>query len=808
MLKAQAKIRHQHVGDLSSSISLYDPMALPNACGYLWNKHMVAQVNCRGYMVSQFMQPEPSKYSHGPALEAKTFVQPEHPYFSHHPGRFFYIKDNDSQAMFSAPYEPMRVVLDQFEFNVSNSEIRWQINHLDLAVTIVMSLTLDGCIERWSIVIKNQSTRARNISIYPYFSIGYMSWMNQSATFDSDLNAIIADSVTPYQKVEQYFANRQLKDKTFFASLNTPCAWLANQQHFEGAGGLHCPDALLKESLPNKDARYETPVAVMQFNRMLAPGEEARQQFIFGPAKDLAEVDVMRARFLSPELSEQADKAYQQYMALGAGCLTMISENKALDDFVNHWLPRQVFYHGDVNRLSSDPQTRNYIQDNMGMCFIEPERAKRAFLVALSQQLINGAMPDGVLLHDKAQLKYINQVPHSDHCVWLPICLSVYLNETGDVEFLNRRVAFADYYSPQSVIMHIELGLNWLLKERDARGLCYIAQGDWCDPMNMVGYQGKGVSAWLSLATAYALNCWCDLCEEYGLDVDPNTLSGFRSEAAALNRAVNEHLFTGQWYARGITDGGRVFGTAQDKQGKIFLNPQSWAMLSGAAAKHAVAGLVNHVDKQLMTPYGVMMLAPSYTDMVEDIGRITQKHPGVSENGSVYNHAAIFYAFSLYQQQQFDAAYDVLIKMLPSIDRSARTGQLANFIPNYYRGAFHQFEEQAGRSSHLFNTGTVAWFYRCIIEELCGLKGGAKGLTVAPKLPSCLDSISGERKYRGAKISFVIVKDKSIRRLSVVLDGKQLSSNVLPTLTTGAKYHLAIKLPEEVQGNEQKNNAR
>ena len=30
-------------------------------------------------------------------------------------------------------------------------------------------------------------------------------------------------------------------------------------------------------------------------------------------------------------------------------------------------------------------------------------------------------MPDGIILHEAAELKYINQVPHTDHCVWLPI---------------------------------------------------------------------------------------------------------------------------------------------------------------------------------------------------------------------------------------------------------------------------------------------------------------------------------------------------------------------------------------------------
>ena len=76
-------------GSLNSTIELTSPTAMPNCTGFLWNSRMMMQVNCRGYVNSQFMQPEPSKYSHGPGLDAKIFMQPEHKYFTHHPGRFF-----------------------------------------------------------------------------------------------------------------------------------------------------------------------------------------------------------------------------------------------------------------------------------------------------------------------------------------------------------------------------------------------------------------------------------------------------------------------------------------------------------------------------------------------------------------------------------------------------------------------------------------------------------------------------------------------------------------------------------------------
>lgn len=227
--------------------------------------------------------------------------------------------------------------------------------------------------------------------------------------------------------------------------------------------------------------------------------------------------------------------------------------------------------------------------------------------------------------------------------------------------------------------------MQWLLHERDERGLNYINQGDWCDPMNMVGYRGQGVSGWLTIATAYACMVWADICERSGRT---DTAKTFRLAAEEMNALVNQYFWDGEWYARGITDDNVVFGISSDKEGRIFINPQGWALLSGAADEEKRAKLMKSVHEQLETPYGVEKLAPSYTAMREDVGRVTQKHPGTAENGAVYNHAAAFYIYGLYAVGEQDHAYRLLRKMLPGpdIEDIIRRGQLPVFIPNYYRG--------------------------------------------------------------------------------------------------------------------------
>jgi len=774
---------------------LLSPTAMPNSAGFLWNQKMMIQVNCRGYAIAQFMQPEPSKYTYQPLVEGKIFMLPEQPYFAHSPGRYFYIKDEESGELFSAPYEPVRAKLDKFIFSPGKSEIRWQVEHLGIEVLLEVSIPTDDVVELWQLKVKNVSDRPRKISVYPYVPFGFMSWMNQSAVYREDLGAVVGKCVTPYQKLDDYFKNKNLKDLSYFIHERAPDAYEAGRDAFEGEGGIHNPSGTQQALLSNGDALYETPAAALQYRLSLGVGQQEDYRFLLGPAFDDKEIMSVRERYFSDQGFSATKAAYAAYVAKGKGVISIETPDKHFDNFINTWLPRQVFYHGDVNRLSTDPQTRNYLQDSMGMSFIAPEVTKKAFLWALAQQEESGAMPDGILLREDAELKYINQIPHTDHCVWLPVCLRSYLNETNDYAFLETPVKDWKGDHVATVFERITAAMRWLLKDRDERGLNYIAQGDWNDPMNMVGYKGKGVSGWLSVATAYGLNLWAEVCVHLGRHDIAKELS---EGASHINAAVNDKLWDGDWYARGITDDNVRFGVSTDEEGRIFLNPQSWALMAGTPTVEQQQKLLKAVDEQLDTPYGVMMLAPAYTAMRDDVGRVTQKHPGAAENGSIYNHASAFYAWGLCCIGDADRAFDVIRKMIAGPDEAdyVQRGQLPLYIPNYYRGAYYQYPRTAGRSSQLFNTGTVSWVYRSVVEGLLGLTGCAEGLRIAPLLPSKWESAKAQRQFRGATFNVCYERVDGQQITELVVNGEPVVGQVITDIDEGGVYEVLVRLPK------------
>ncbi|EJD39957.1 cyclic beta-1, 2 glucan synthetase, putative, cgs94A [Auricularia subglabra TFB-10046 SS5] len=762
---------------------------MPLAAGFLWNPRMMIHMTARGYATAQFMQPEPSKYAHAQIMEAKHFMLPEQGTYAHHPGRFFFVKDRDSGNLFSAPYEPARAPVDSFSFDIMPSLIHWDIKAQDVHVDLRLSLPADDACELWEVRLTNIGSAKKRLSFYPAFPLGLLSWMNQSATYDRDLNAIVADSVTPYQKTKDYFKNKDLKDKVYLLSEQQPESYETRQPAFEGEGGLHRPDAVTAEMMSGGDASYENPIAALQFDHELAPGETTTHRFLFGPAFDKAEIVRIKDTYLSASAFANTQRAFEQYITSGRGVVSSASPDAHFDAFVNTWLPRQVYYHGDTNRLSTDPQTRNFLQDAIGSVYVAPETARKTLLKALSQQHLNGALPDGVKLYDGAELKYINTVPHVDHSLWLVLFLDAYLSETDDYAILDQLVVAQEDGKELSVRERTDRAMRYLVGAVDERNLHYILEGDWNDPMNMVGWKGKGVSGWMSVASAYALKLWAEICRNEGRDG-----SEFASGADGLNAAVNKHMWDGDWFGRGITDDGVLFGVKVDDEGKIYLNPQSFALMGGAADKDQSDRIVRAVEQHLEGPYGVEMLGPAYTHMRDDVGRLTQKYPGVAENGSVYNHAAAFYIFALYGAGYSEKANSLLRRMLPGPDLQDYLvrGQLPVFVPNYYRGAYKTNPKAAGRSSHLFNTGTAAWMYRSVVEGMLGLRGCRAGLRVDPKLPSAWPSARVTRRFRGATFDVHITRGDKI---GVACDGSAVSDGLITGIETGKTYQVEVVLP-------------
>ncbi len=496
-------------------------------------------------------------------------------------------------------------------------------------------------------------------------------------------------------------------------------------------------------------------------------------------------------KYLSPG---RADAARKRALAFHRGYTSIQrveTPDEAFNNFVNCWLPRQVTYLGRTLRMSRMPCVRNLLQFAMGLTCYDPGLARLWMTRTFSAQMLDGYMCNEVSLVEGVEPS--GEMPHVDMNAWPPIALDFYVRETGDESILDERVAFRDSRRKLPVFEHVCRGLNWLLRTRTGRGLCRIGRGDWNDPLNMAGYKGRGDSVWLTQALARSLDLWAQVCDRRG---DRRRAARCRREAERCRDAVNRRGWDGSWYARGTTDAGRLFGVSGDREGRIYLNSQAWALISGAASPRRRRSCIRAVEKHLDTPAGPMVLGPAYTRMREDVGRITQKQAGFAENGSVYCHSAVFYAYGLYMWREGERAFRVLRDLLPGLGRNTiqAAGQLPLYIPNFYRGAGAGCT--AGESSRFPGTGTASWYLLTVLEMLLGLRGQLDGLRVDPQLPGEWQRARVLRRFRGAEFDVTIERRRGARGIGVSLNGRPLPGDLVPVQRKGSRHRVAVTIPE------------
>jgi cellobionic acid phosphorylase len=755
-----------------------DVHALDAADADLWNDHMGVQMDHRGRVLSAgFIQPNMTAYS-GPL-------------------RTFYLRDEASHRLWSVPFEPIQAEPDEFEFSAGQADLQWTVVLDGIATHLRLVVPRGDNVELWTVTVSNRSRAKRRLSLFAYLPVGRRSFLAQRAYFDPRLGGAIHEFFDYYAKLEDYYRIKTMANVVFCASDPKPRDWELGIAAFHGGQGLHRPAQLEQRRLRSGrhpfEASNEETANIFQYPLSLNPGQSKELRFVFGPAARVADARRLAARYLRPGAMDKALREAERFLARHTAGLRIETPDRDFDYFINHWQSRRALMLVRTQRFNLAPQGRNVIQDAMGGVYVDPQSSRDWFLRIWAHQHTNGWLPHGMPFAPGVNQVPINSIPHKDINSWGPVVLSFYMAETGDFAILDERIPFADKPTRSaSLHEHISRGLRWLLNDRTKRGLCRLGQGDWNDPLNMAGMGEKGESVWLSEALSLALDTWAKVEGHRGNKGQAGT---WRREAAAMRCAINRYAWNGRWYTRGFKDNGEPFGTPADREGKIFLNSQSWALMCGAADRGKTAACIRAVERLLMTPSGPMKLAPAYTRMDESIGKLSQKIPGWNENGAIYCHAATFYAYALYVAREPDRAFDALRRLLPGYrDHTLeRAGQLPIYIPNFYLG--DPMGRRAGASSHAPNTGTASWYYRTAIAMLLGVRAEFDGLRIDPQLPRHWKRTRIQRSWRGAEFDIVMRRDKACRSTLVRLDDSILQNGLIGPQQPGSRHVVRVTLP-------------
>jgi cellobiose phosphorylase/N,N'-diacetylchitobiose phosphorylase len=463
--------------------------------------------------------------------------------------------------------------------------------------------------------------------------------------------------------------------------------------------------------------------------------------------------------------------------------LTCTIPDKNLQYFLNVWFKNQLKLVFHFVR-SGQNGYRDSLQDAWGWAMIDANATTNRLVDILSHQCADGTAPrqfsafeDGE--HDMRRFM--------DSPVWISKTLIDLVKESGDTSILERNVPFLDG-SSASVNEHVWRALDYLYQHRGQHGLCLTGDGDWNDALEGISKDGDAVSTWLTIAMYDAMKNMIKLYDYCGNTERANQL---KIRTAEIKQVVNDNAWDGKWYVYGFTGSGKPIGSKDNREGKIHLNAQTWAVFSGIADEQRAKTAMTSVKNMLGTDLGPMLMFPAYVNDAAEVGRIANLEPGTFENASIYQHAVTFAIFACISNNDYEGAYQTMVNLLPTNPENfdCRRTSEPYCTGNYYCGAGHP---RFGQNFFTWFTGNAAWLLRAGFDGILGVKAGFDGLEISPKVPASWNNYEVQRRFRGCLYNICFNKTEEGESLSMTVDGVKIDGNIIP-ITKNDTCNVSIK---------------
>lgn len=584
--------------------------------------------------------------------------------------------------------------------------------------------------------------------------------------------------------------------KAFLATDGEVSGMTVSREEFLGTYGSYTrPRAPAMDSLRNEEAGTEWLGASLRTPLSLEPGAGARVHFLAGVVDGEAEARRYIDKYLAPGAPDKAFEALTSHNKI------LVDENRVktadpqFDRWLNVWLKHQLRFVGRWGRVIGRGY-RDILQDVLGHAANEPQLARDCIKEVFSKQYPSGKAIRAWRL-PTAQLDLQD---YADSPSWMIMALSAYLKETADFSLLDEEVPFLnpeDPYAPSTssatVWEHVLRAQRHLIKDIGRHGLTKIHYGDWCDTMNGVGAKGDGESVMLSMQVKWG----CDLLAELAMHLKREGVANEMHQASVkMADAINSCAWDGKWYVRAFDDTGLPVGSdrppAEDcGEGRIFLNAQSWALISGVADEDRRKSSVEMALKYLDTGYGMVLNWPAFTALRPRIGQMTAMTPGFYENGSVYVHGNCFWMFALAQTGMPQAAYRALMAILPDTDNKPQSDSEPFAIPNYYIGPIVKRRMQKNLYLSGWRTGSAAWVHKTAWEGLLGVIPEFGGLRIRPDLPEGWNGYQAVRRFRG-DIFRIQVEGTGNGPWCLEMDGKPVEGDLIVSPGDGKEHTIRL----------------
>lgn len=729
------------------------------------------------------------------------------------PGHYVYLRDAKDGDYWSISWQPVGKPLDQAKYTCRHgmSYTTYECDYKGIKASQTLMVPMDDAVELWDVRLKNTTDKERRISVFSYCEFSFHHIMIDNQNFQMSLycaGSSYDENIIEYDLFYEEFGYQ------YFTSNVTPDGFECLRDSFLGAYRTEDnPIAVEHGTCSGSHELGNNHCGSLQKDLVLAPGEEVRLIFMLGEGNREA------GKKIREKYSDMAnvDAAYAQlkdYWENKFAQLQIKTPNEGMNTLINTWNLYQAEVNIMFSRFASFIEVggrtglgyRDTAQDAMTIPHSNPEKCRQRIV-----ELLRGLTTKGYGLHlfspewfdpdakkeKKKPFKSPTVIPTvnakdivhgledacSDDALWLVPSIIEYIKETGDAGFADEAVTYADG-GEGTVYEHMKRILDFSAEQVGATGICKGLRADWNDCLNL----GGGESAMVSFLHYWAICHFLQLAEYLGRTEDVEKYQAMRER---VGNVCNRELWDKEWFIRGITKNGKKIGTSEDAEGKVHLESNAWAVLSGAADVEKGKRAMDSVDKYLFTPYGILLNAPSYTVPDDDIGFVTRVYPGLKENGSIFSHPNPWAWAAECVLGRGDRAMKFYNALCPYYQnnmieiRQSEPYSYCQFVVGRDHTAF-------GRARHPFMTGSGGWAYFSATRYMLGIRPDFEHLTIDPCIPADWKEFSAVRRWRGAEYDIHVENPDGVMKgvQELYVDGEKVER--IPVMAQGSRHDVRV----------------
>jgi len=701
------------------------------------------------------------------------------------PGRYIYIRDEQTKDYWSATWQPVLKDLAEYKTETRHG---FGYTKVTSAYKGIKSETLyvvpvNDNLELWNIKLTNTTSSEKTLTLFSYAELCLFAAQNDMINFQYTYNI-----ARVYEKDNTIHHTTMIESAGYYAFFSADQKFASFDCDREAFMGLYRseanPKAVEAGKCSGSEANGGNPAAATSISITLKPGETKSLTYILGVAPSIVAGAKLIASYTKPGMVDKVMKDLKDHWDEKLDSLQVETPDKDINLCLNQWNAYQVhttfsmsrgpsIYEGGIGRGMG---FRDSNQDVLSVIHSVPHKVKK-----LITDLAKNMFSDGTAYHQFFRLTGEGDGKgYSDDPLWIILSTTAYIKETGDLKFLKEQVKWADGGS-DSMYKHLKAPLDYTYDNVGQHNIPCMGFADWNDTLQINGPK-PGESVWVAQFLVKCARDFADLAEYIGKDKDAKK---YRKMADDMAKRTNKICWDGDWYAMAFDGWGTMLGSKKQKDGKVYLNTQTWAVISGVADEKRGPECMDAVKKYLDSKYGVALMYPGFKHYSPRLGGVATFPPGLKENGGIFSHANPWAVIAETILGRADIAMKYYKQLLPTTKDQIQDIHRAE--PYIYAQAIASAEHRDfGFARNSWLTGAATWNYVAATQYILGVKPTYSGLEINPCIPKDWGQYKVTRKFRGAEYHIVVKNPNGVSKgvASITVNGKKVKGNVIPPQTS------------------------